>query len=196
MMRWSSDIELIGGDIRKVSINHGDRKMSYADVISAWKNDINFIHYFSSVLRDSPFKAYFWETPVININVIHRDFEFVEVRSDVLGKMEVDPETFEQYFVGTQANVVTFANLGGDALLIAPCPDGESPGYAHLAEFLNNACNQKVECFWNEVGSQIEKNMGENSLWVSTSGSGVAWLHMRLDSFPKYYTYYPYKVLP
>ena len=28
--------------------------------------------------------------------------------------------------------------------------------------------------------------------WVSTAGGGVAWLHVRLDSAPKYYTHRPY----
>ena len=30
-------------------------------------------------------------------------------------------------------------------------------------------------------------------LWVSTSGLGVYWLHVRLDSYPKYYQHAPYK---
>lgn len=30
-------------------------------------------------------------------------------------------------------------------------------------------------------------------IWLSTSGLGVYWLHMRLDRRPKYYTYEPFK---
>ena len=33
----------------------------------------------------------------------------------------------------------------------------------------------------------------EETTWLSTSGLGVYWLHVRLDSYPKYYTYRPYK---
>jgi hypothetical protein len=29
-------------------------------------------------------------------------------------------------------------------------------------------------------------------MWLSTSGLGVAWLHIRLDSTPKYYQHQPY----
>jgi hypothetical protein len=32
-------------------------------------------------------------------------------------------------------------------------------------------------------------------MWVSTSGLGVYWLYIRLDSFPKYYNFQPYKTL-
>jgi hypothetical protein len=28
--------------------------------------------------------------------------------------------------------------------------------------------------------------------WISTSGLGVPWVHVRLDSYPKYYQYRPY----
>lgn len=34
---------------------------------------------------------------------------------------------------------------------------------------------------------------GGGNLWCSTSGLGVYWLHIRLDQYPKYYTYRPYK---
>lgn len=30
-------------------------------------------------------------------------------------------------------------------------------------------------------------------LWVSTSGLGVPWLHVRLDDAPKYYTHRPFR---
>lgn len=50
------------------------------------------------------------------------------------------------------------------------------------------------------VGKEVERRVASNShggtpvpLWVSTSGLGVSWLHVRLDSRPKYYTYAPYK---
>ena len=33
----------------------------------------------------------------------------------------------------------------------------------------------------------IESKKPDQKLWVSTSGLGVFWLHLRLDSYPKYY---------
>jgi hypothetical protein len=29
-------------------------------------------------------------------------------------------------------------------------------------------------------------------VWLSTAGAGVAWLHVRLDDRPKYYSHRPY----
>jgi hypothetical protein len=31
-------------------------------------------------------------------------------------------------------------------------------------------------------------------IWLSTAGMGVAWLHIRLDERPKYYSHKPYAV--
>jgi hypothetical protein len=31
-----------------------------------------------------------------------------------------------------------------------------------------------------------------NRFWISTSGLGVPWVHVRLDRYPKYYQYGPY----
>lgn len=195
-MCWSSDIELIGENIRKISINRNSRKMSYADVINGWKNDSDFIHYFCSILKASPFEAYFWETPAINNNNLNRGFEFVEVQSHALNRMLVDPKSFEQHFDDAITTVTAFVNLGGDALLIAPCPENEQSSYPHLAAFLRDASSHEIESFWKEAGVQIKKNISDNYLWVSTAGSGVAWLHLRLDSFPKYYSYHPYSIRP
>lgn len=34
--------------------------------------------------------------------------------------------------------------------------------------------------------------VGTRPVWLSTAGAGVAWLHVRLDDRPKYYSYRPY----
>jgi len=54
----------------------------------------------------------------------------------------------------------------------------------------------KGEVGMNNVGDQgdWDKTHGiSRRTWLSTSGLGVGWLHVRLDSRPKYYTYEPYK---
>jgi hypothetical protein len=40
----------------------------------------------------------------------------------------------------------------------------------------------------------MEKRLSASPVWLSTSGLGVYWLHVRLDTHPKYYQYQPYKV--
>jgi len=39
----------------------------------------------------------------------------------------------------------------------------------------------------------MQKQISDRPTWLSTAGLGVYWLHLRLDSRPKYYRYQPYK---
>jgi hypothetical protein len=51
---------------------------------------------------------------------------------------------------------------------------------------------QKHE-LWQAVGKAMDARLGPKPIWLSTAGMGVAWLHVRLDSRPKYYGFDEYK---
>jgi hypothetical protein len=193
-MSWSTEIELTKG-IRKVLISQNGRRLTYADVIEAWMHDQSFISYFASLLKTSPFDAYFWETPPVTINTLSRVFEYVEVDSQLLSCMPVSPLAFEEYFKAVDDNeqIVAFSNLSGDAKLIVPCPNDTLSAYPHIAAFMRKAPDEQIEALWRRVGKEAEKTIRDENVWISTAGTGVAWLHVRLDSFPKYYSYAPYR---
>jgi hypothetical protein len=109
--------------------------------------------------------------------------------------MPQDSEAFAEHF-RPDRSVVTFDNLGGDAMLIAPCPGGERSNYSHLASFVATAPAPQQDALWQAVGRAMEKRIGARPLWVSTAGLGVAWLHVRLDDRPKYYRHAPYRHTP
>ncbi len=89
--------------------------------------------------------------------------------------------------------MVTFANLGNDAFLIAPCPQASASVYPHLAAFARGASMEQQHALWEQVGEAIVTRLNERKLWVSTAGLGVYWVHVRLDSYPKYYSFAPYR---
>ena len=101
----------------------------------------------------------------------------------------------------TKPTVISFLNLGKDALLVVPRAMHKEKvvavdTYAHLAAFVRHAPAQQVDEFWKVLGESIAKRLdvvSPKKMWVSTSGLGVSWLHARLDSIPKYYGYMPYK---
>ena len=90
-------------------------------------------------------------------------------------------------------DVVTFPNLGGDAIMVVPCPRAADSVYGHLASFVRNAAESQVHSLWQSVGEAMRKRLSEKAVWLSTAGLGVSWLHVRLDSRPKYYGYAPFK---
>ena len=74
-------------------------------------------------------------------------------------------------------------------------PDTPASSYTHLKEFILRAPDRQVEGLVKVVGEQVlgrVREMGPRKVYLSTSGLGVYWLHMRLDQRPKYYTFKPY----
>ena len=55
------------------------------------------------------------------------------------------------------------------------------------------AAPEDIIGFWKEVAKKVKETMGPANIWLSTSGLGVYWLHVRLDTRPKYYQYAPYR---
>ena len=119
---------------------------------------------------------------------------------------------FQEHFENCDQSIVTFPNLGGDAHLVVPCPPENSQStsnqpynyqnvYGHLASFMKYNQNlDQIHNFWVQVAKtfdeQIQKRGEDSPLWLSTCGTGVYWLHVRLDSRPKYYSYQEYKRFP
>ncbi len=79
-------------------------------------------------------------------------------------------------------------------MLVAPAPQGPPRAYAHLAVFARHAPASQQDALWQAVGHAVADRLATEPLWLSTSGLGVGWLHVRLDERPKYYTYAPYRV--
>ncbi|MEM8778946.1 MAG: hypothetical protein AAGF26_08760 [Cyanobacteria bacterium P01_G01_bin.49] len=127
-----------------------------------------------------------------------RAFEFVLVNSPSLARATSEPEAFRQYFseASQEEKIITFPNLGNDALLVVPCPRDKSSVYSDLASFIREAPSAQKHALWQMVGKQLAQRLNQHPLWISTSGLGVSWLHIRLDSSPKYYKFNPYKMAP
>ena len=75
-------------------------------------------------------------------------------------------------------------------------PNKSPSAYTHLKKFVRHAPPNQVDALIREVGREMLQRIeekGDENVYLSTSGLGVSWLHMRMDARPKYYTYQPYK---
>jgi len=214
---YFSSSEVVGdGQVRRLrffSTARPQDQLKWGDVIKLWRTDHAFRLSFNRALAASPPPAFFWETPPLTDS--QRDtipFECVTIPSAHLKSISADPGPFSS-FIGPcrgSGGAVAFDNLGGDAHLVAPCEDAKAVAmrksapdgldmYAHIAAFVRAASDDQASAFWSTVGSAIDETLrvrGASPTWVSTEGSGVSWLHVRLDTRPKYYHYGPYKPPP
>ncbi|MEX2500300.1 MAG: hypothetical protein WD397_15640 [Wenzhouxiangellaceae bacterium] len=174
----------------------GTRLLSWGEVLALWTDDSAFSDAFGSVLAETPWAAFRWETPPLLQNGLDGPFEFVIVNSPELAGAP-DPSPFAAHFRRAgRRTIVTFANLGGDAELVVPCPRTDDAVYTHLAQFVRNAPRRQQRALWHEVGLAMERRVGDIPVWLSTAGGGVAWLHVRLDDRPKYYAHAAYRRPP
>lgn len=156
-----------------------------------------FVNYINEQSQD--FKAYFFETKGVSNKTCNKDFEFVLVNSERLhqfGKYGADLDAFEEHFDPEENRTCTFfPNLSGSSTLIIPEPiQDDTDVYTHLANFLRLAPTIEICDFWQLVGKQYKLAIQkEKTVWLSTSGLGISYLHMRIDHRPKYYTYDPFR---
>ncbi len=195
---YGSDVkQLDDGRVLRFRMLRDGEPLSWSDVVDQWQSDQSFRCFFMSVLTDAPFPAYFWETPPVTSATFDRDFEFVLVDSQQLAGVRTNQQAFANHFASALpgASVIEFSNLGGDATLVVPCPRGPLSAYSQISAFMRQAPDDQQHQLWTLVGAALERQLGAQPVWLSTSGLGVYWLHIRFDSEPKYYTYEPYRKL-
>jgi hypothetical protein len=169
----------------------------YSDVIRYWQDDENFRSFLVSLLSEASFSGYRWETPPITATTADREFEFVLLDEPGLERA-LDAQLFAEQFrsASSEQSVLAFSNLGNDALLIVPRPLAPAAAYGHLAAFVRNAPVAQKHELWRVVGATMQARLSAKPVWLSTAGMGVSWLHVRLDSRPKYYSFGPYRESP
>jgi hypothetical protein len=177
----------------RFAIELGGQPATFAEVLRGWQDDAAFRSLFNNLLADAPFAAFRWEMPPVTAATVTRPFEFVLLDSPELDGRP-DPGAFAEHLRGApQRGVVAFANLGGDAVLVVPCPQAAPLAYGHLAAFVRQAPEPQRHALWQTVAEAMARRLGTRPVWLSTAGAGVPWLHVRLDDRPKYYGYRPYR---
>lgn len=176
---------------RWTGVASGGRTLTFEEIWRGWQSDESFRAFWISSLGDVAFDAYCWECPPVHDRNRSRPFECVFVPSPSLSRMAPEPEAFREHF-SPGCKAVTFANLGGDAVLVAPCPSAGGGDYGHLARFVRSAPEEQQHALWRAVGDAMDARLDADPTWLSTAGHGVGWLHIRLDSSPKYYRHAAY----
>ena len=196
MGRWQSVSEVIEpGRVVRLQVYADDEVMSFAEVFDGWRTDKLFRTFFNQRLADMPFAAFFLECHPVTSTTSGQPFECVCVDAPLLASVKADGRPFADKFSdpAPDEGIATFTSLGGDAILIAPGAAAEASSYPHLAAFVRTAPAAQRDALWRDVAIAVQARLDASPLWLSTSGLGVYWLHVRLDTRPKYYTHRPYR---
>jgi hypothetical protein len=156
---------------------------TWPDVVDALRGDRGFRRSLAEQLRAVPYDAWFWECTRVSRGA----FECFVLDAPELAHTRADPRAFAAQLT---APVNTFSSLGGYATLVAPSVTGS---YPHLAAFLRSAPDDQVDSLFEAIGRAIAGWSGPSPPWVSTAGMGVPWLHVRIDSRPKYFRHAAYR---
>lgn len=196
-MTWSMEVRSDAGS-RRIRLRADEQPMSFDDLLRSWVEDEPFTAWYSRWLAGVSFPAFFWEHPPLTTARLGLPAEFMLLNAPALAGLAPDPRPFAEVFRrAPEGPVASFANLGGDALLVAPRPGSPTAGCAHLADFLRDSTPASIQAFWQSVARAVRQRLSNRQpLWLSTSGLGVAWLHARVDTVPKYYQHAPYRNWP
>lgn len=188
----TKEYDIAKGKMYKFFTANGE-KLSFKDGLYLMEKSQDFRKLIKTTILSPNYPAVFWEFPPVS-QTTSPSFEFIIKNSPSLSNVNTDFQAFKSYFT-RDCTVASFLNLGGDAHLVAPCPITPSADYAHLSSFLRSAGEEEVHGLLIRTAQEMTSALlsSQRTVWLSTSGLGVYYLHVRLDSFPKYYTYTPYR---
>lgn len=192
---WRSHLEKLPANRGlKFFIELDAKAATFSDVLHGWQSDQTFRAMFNSLLAECPFSAIRWETPCVTKDSLSQPFEFVVLDSPYLARPP-EPTVFAEYFQQSpEEDILVFPNLGGDAMMVVPRQKTSVSAYGHLAAFVREAPEAQWQKLWQTVATAMLKRVSAKPVWLSTAGGGVSWLHVRLDDWPKYYGYGPYRL--
>jgi hypothetical protein len=191
--RWRALTDEVRNGVRYRILHEGE-PLAFRKLFDLFATDSDFAGWYSRLLATADPEAYFWEHPALSSEAMDQATEFVLIDAPSLAARQADVETFRSHFANAGDNdIAVFDNIGGDALLLAPRPAAPIKSYAHLASFVRQGPDEQIRNLWKETARQMSRLVGREPLWLSTSGLGVAWLHVRFDRDPKYYQHTAYK---
>ena len=128
---------------------------------------------------------FMWRTNLLSGEKKGFDHEFIEYKGL---PEEQDYTSFKSYINNSKNKyVVSFNNLSGNTLLVIPMPR-KNKNFATIKDFTDNASAAHQKKFWKKVSVLTRKEFKKHgSVYVSTHGLGVSYLHVRISHKPIHY---------
>lgn len=154
------------------------------DIGNLMRQNLKFKKELISILRNCKFNAYYFQCDKLNFNKM---FTFTLIDAPELVNIQCDYKTFDKQLKNT-CKVCVFPNLSKNAILIAPnYKIGKNTGvdYRSVAHYFKTSRIPALMKLVEAIGDNIYEGC-----YLSTSGLGVHYLHVRIENTPKYYVDY------
>lgn len=177
----------------RLRFEYDGKALSFREILDLWENSENAIQAYVSGIRNLGFTQFFWEHPAINSKTLDHTYEFMILKTEAFSSREIDKEAFGSK-LSSEKQVEVFPNLGRNAMLVVPTIHSDEEHYKHLSIFMERAPTKQITELFEAIGKAMKTELKEGRpIWLSTAGLGVIWLHIRLDTTPKYYKTKTYK---
>lgn len=183
----------------KCHFKYKNKLLTYLELMKLSRTlQIKFYKLIQRVLHNSPYSQYLLEFAPVSWNTISTTIlEFVLIPTRGLFQTS-NINTYKEYGIDTinrSKDIIHFPNLSKDTLLICPCYNRKYNinSYSHIGSFFqSNNTKQQLNLlkYMFTVYAYILQYRPNKIYYMSTHGKGVAWLHIRIDSKPKYIQYY------
>lgn len=172
--------------------------VSFIDFFNLLTTDEHFRDLICDIFKNCKYNNVYWEFPGLNKNNANSKAEFVLINTGQFSKS--DHSAFSEYFPPTvQTKVISFKNLSKDCDLITVTPTSNNKNFY-------NSCSDIMTFFKSSyvpkelhhqllinIGTQMSNYLkGTQKKYLSTSGRGVPWLHVRICNTHKYYNHIEY----
>jgi hypothetical protein len=177
--------------------NSSQDRLSWREVLELVNDkDTEFLKIAKKALDDANNKAfpYRWNCSPISKTGLDKSFEFVVKKESGLIKNNQDYASYETYINdSSNPHVCSFPSRNGNIMTIPMPVSGKN--FSSISYFTQNASSDQQANFWQKVSIELTKeiNRSGETKWLNTHGSGVSYLHVRIDKSPTYYFFEDYK---
>lgn len=171
--------------------------MTYYQFLLLIQNE-NFVTYFNKILNDFTERFSRWMIKFNKCTSLDDKVIFLLQQNKSVGVSGSEIDVFNNPPLSLKYNCEKGFNpvLGRykDKAMIIPCKNG-SNDYTWLGSFLKNAPLVEILTLWKNVSVLFMDLIKENRIcYLNTHGTGVKWLHVRIDHSPRYYSNLPHEV--
>jgi len=151
-----------------------------------------------NIFKNNKYNNCLWEFPPITSSTLNDKASFVIIPTSKFPS--ADPSSFNDKFNVTKSTkFVIFDNISGDTKLISPVPstkkENNNEFCGHIMNFMKYCDDDQKHDLLKMLGDHVKNIMSlsiKQSIYVSTHGHGIPWLHIRISTHPKYYVYKKY----